>query len=182
MPSFILSSRTLFSGRVVSVAGVDVRMPGGNTADYQIVHYPGSSAILAVDGSGRACLLRQFRPAAGGWLWELPSGRHEPGETPRQTAERELAEEAGCIAAQWRALGAVLSSPGSGDEEVHLFLATGLALQAPRHEPYEAIEIHWVPFAEALDQALSGRIRDARTVVALVRAQAAILIPQGETT
>lgn len=168
--SFIQACRTLFTGRVVSVEAVRVEMPAGNLADYEIIRHPGAAAIVAVDAEDRVCLLRQFRPAAGGWIWELPAGRREPGESPQQTAARELAEEAGCSAAVWRSLGSILSSPGVCDEEVHLFMATGLAAQPPRHEPFEAIDIHWVTFGEALRQALAGEIRDSKTVAGLVRA------------
>lgn len=147
-------------------------MPAGNLADYEVIRHPGAAAIVALDDKDRVCLLRQFRPAAGGWICELPAGRREPAEPPQQTAVRELAEEAGRSAAVWRSLGSILSSPGVCDEEVHLFLATGLAVKPVHHEPFEAIEIHWVAFSEALDQALTGEIRDSKTLAGLVRANA----------
>jgi len=172
MRSFIQACRTLFTGRVVSVEAVRVEMPAGNLAEYEVIRHPGAAAIVAVDSEDRVCLLRQFRPAAGGWIWELPAGRREPGESPQQTAARELAEEAGCSAVVWRSLGSILSSPGVCDEEVHLFLATGLTTQPVRHEPFEAIEIHWINFGEALRRALTGEIRDSKTVAGLVRANA----------
>lgn len=168
--SFIQACRTLFTGRVVSVEAVRVEMPAGNLADYEIIRHPGAAAIVAVDSEDRVCLLRQFRPAAGGWIWELPAGRREPGESPQQTAARELAEEAGCSAVVWRSLGSILSSPGVCDEEVHLFLATDLAVKPVHHESFEAIEIHWINFGEALRRALTGEIRDSKTVAGLVRA------------
>jgi ADP-ribose pyrophosphatase len=170
--SFIKDCRTLFTGRVVSVEAVSVSMPAGNLADYEVIRHPGAAAIVALDDKDRVCLLRQFRPAAGGWICELPAGRREPAEPPQQTAVRELAEEAGRSAAVWRSLGSILSSPGVCDEEVHLFLATGLAVKPVHHEPFEAIEIHWVAFSEALDQALTGEIRDSKTLAGLVRANA----------
>lgn len=172
MRSFIQACRTLFTGRVVSVEAVRIEMPAGNLADYEIIRHPGAAAIVAVDSEDRVCLLRQFRPAAGGWIWELPAGRRELGESPQQTAARELAEEAGCSAEAWHTLGSILSSPGVCDEEIHLFLATGLAAQQVSHESFEAIEIHWVSFGEALRRALAGDIRDSKTVAGLVRANA----------
>ncbi len=172
MHSFIQACRTLFAGRVVSVEAVRVEMPAGNMADYEIIRHPGAAAIVALDAKDRICLLRQFRPAAGGWIWELPAGRREPGESPQQTAARELAEEAGCSAMVWRPLGSILSSPGVCDEEVHLFLATDLAAKTVHHESFEAIEIHWFTFDEALRQALIGEIRDSKTLAGLVRANA----------
>lgn len=155
-------------------------MPAGNLADYEIIRHPGAAAIVAVDDEKRVCLLRQFRPAAGGWIWELPAGRRESGESPEQTASRELVEEAGCSAAVWQSLGSILSSPGVCDEEVRLFLATGLTTQTVSHEPFEAIEIHWVSFGEALRRALAGDIRDSKTVAGLVRAN--VVRTQGDNT
>lgn len=165
-------TQTLFQGRVVAFEAVQVRMPTGQLADYEIIRHPGSAAIVAIDGQERVCLLRQFRPAAAGWIWELPAGRREPQEPPEQTARRELAEEAGCEARHWEPLGAVLSTPGICTEEIALYLATGLSLRAVRHEAYEAIEVHWVAFDAAVERALTGDIRDAKSVAGLLRAQA----------
>jgi ADP-ribose pyrophosphatase len=118
------------------------------------------------------CLLRQFRPAGGGWVWELPAGRLEPGEPPEVTARRELGEEAGCGAAQWDSLGSILSSPGVFAETIHLYLARDLTQVQQRLEAFEIIEVHWVPLAEAVQQAVSGELRDAKTVIGLLRAAA----------
>ncbi len=117
------------------------------------------------------CLLRQYRHAAGGWIWELPAGKIDDAEPPLQTARRELAEEAGVRAEVWTPLGTMLSTPGFCDEELHLFLAQGLERVEREPEIHEVIEVHWTPFSEALAMAADGRIRDAKTVVALFRAQ-----------
>jgi 8-oxo-dGTP pyrophosphatase MutT (NUDIX family) len=162
---------TLFRGRVVRIEAASVQLPGGNVAEYQIVRHPGSAAVVAMDAQHRVCLLRQFRPATGGWIWELPAGRREPDEQPEQTARRELTEEAGCQADSWHALGSILSSPGFCSEEIHLFLATGLTAHPTHHESYEAIEIHWIDFDVALQRALTGEVRDAKSVVGLVLAR-----------
>ncbi len=117
---------TVFQGRVITVNVEQVSLPNGTTARYEIVHHPGGAAVVAVDHMQRVCLLRQFRPAASGWVWELPAGRLEPGEPPQDTARRELVEEAGCAAARWSELGSVLSSPGVFAETIHLYLAQEL--------------------------------------------------------
>ncbi len=114
--------------------------------------------------AGRVCLLRQYRYVADGWLWELPAGKLEPNEPPLVTAQRELIEEAGVSAANWRSLGVCLSSPGVFSERLHLYLASGLQPPATAaHERAEVIEVHWVPFAQACAWALDGTIADCKT-------------------
>jgi ADP-ribose pyrophosphatase len=166
-----LQSRTNhFRGRVVYVTVDDVLLPNGHRAELEVVHHPGGAAVVALDAQARVCLLRQYRYVAGGWLWELPAGKLEPHEDPQVTAQRELAEEAGARAAQWRSLGSYLSSPGVFTEVIHLYLATDLAPAATAHEASEVIEVHWVAFEEARRWALDGTIRDGKTAVGLLRA------------
>ena len=163
---------TVFSGRVITVSKEKVLLPNGNLADYEIVHHPGGAAVVAVDDDRRVCLLHQFRPAAGGWVWELPAGRLEPGEPPALTARRELVEEAGREASQWQYLGPMLSSPGVFDERIHLYLAQGLTAVPEQHEPHEVLEVHWVDLTTALDRAMNGELVDSKTIVGLLRAAA----------
>lgn len=163
---------TVFSGNVISVEVEDVALPNGRTARYEIVRHPGGAAVVAIDAQQRVCLLRQYRPAAGGWVWELPAGRLEPGEPPETTARRELREEAGCDAARWDGLGSILSSPGVFAEIIHLYLARSLQQGEAAHEQHEVIEVHWLPLADAARQASSGELRDAKTVIGLLRAVA----------
>src|ERR1700759_488610 len=96
--------KSVFQGRVIRVEVGDVALPTGGSARYEIVRHPGGAAVVAVDAESRVCRLRQFGPAGGGWIWELPAGRLEPGEPPQDTAYRELIEEAGCEAAHWQDL------------------------------------------------------------------------------
>jgi 8-oxo-dGTP pyrophosphatase MutT (NUDIX family) len=171
--------QTKYRGRVVTVNIETVLLPTGVRAEYEIIHHPGGAAIVAVDDEKRVCLLHQFRPAGGGWIWELPAGRLEPGEPPDATAKRELLEEAGCVAGQWQELGIILSSPGVFAERIHLYLAQKLRLEALQHENYEVIEVHWVPLQDAVERALGGDIQDAKTIVGLLRARAKIVqVPQ----
>lgn len=163
---------TVFAGNVIRVEVEQVLLPNGHTARYEIVRHPGGAAVVALDAQGRVCLLRQYRPAGGGWVWELPAGRLEPGEPPETTAVRELLEEAGCEAREWKSLGSVLSSPGVFAETIHLYLAQGLSQRESSHEQHEVIEVHWLPLTEAVGQALDGTLRDAKTVIGLMRASA----------
>lgn len=163
---------TVFDGRVIRVDVEQVLLPNGHTARYEIVRHPGGAAVVALDAEDRICLLRQYRPAGGGWVWELPAGRLEPGEPPDLTASRELLEEAGCEAAEWQSLGSILSSPGVFAETIHLYLARGLTQRESRHEQHEVIEVHWIALAEAARQAADGTLRDGKTVIGIMRAAA----------
>lgn len=165
-----LRSEEKFRGRVVRLTVDTLELPNGHRTDFEIVHHPGGAAIVAVDAEGRVCLLRQYRPAAGGEVWELPAGRLEPGELPALTAERELGEEAGVAASRWRSLGVSLSSPGVFDERIHLFLAEDLRPATLAREAFELIEVHWIALEDAIERCLTGSIDDSKTVVGLLRA------------
>jgi 8-oxo-dGTP pyrophosphatase MutT (NUDIX family) len=162
---------TQFQGRIISLTTDEVRLPNGHLASLEVVHHPGGSAAVAIDARECVCLLKQYRYVADGWLWELPAGKLEPGEPPLLTAQRELIEEAGVSAREWRDLGCYLSSPGVFSEVLHLFLATGIEPAAAAHEQAEVIEVHWVPFNEACEWAENGRIRDGKTALGLLRAR-----------
>jgi ADP-ribose pyrophosphatase len=162
--------RSVFEGAILDVGIESVVLPNGREVDLEIARHPGGSAAVALDDDGRVCLLRQYRHAAGGWLWEIPAGKREQGEDPEQTARRELADEAGVEAARWTSLGDVLSSPAVLTEVIHLYLACELRAVATCHEPSEVLEVHWLPLAEALERAGRNEIRDAKTLVGLYRA------------
>jgi ADP-ribose pyrophosphatase len=167
-----IARRPVFRGRVIDVGVETVRLPNGGTAELEIIRHPGGAAVVALDDQGRVCLLRQWRHAGGGWLWELPAGKIDPGEDPAGTARRELLEEGGVEAERWQGLGHMLSSPGVFTEIIYLYLARDLrpAGHAQGHD--EIIEIHWLPFEEALSWSLDGTITDAKTLIGLFRAAA----------
>ncbi len=173
----LLATREVHAGRVTRLSVDRVRLPNGHEAELEILHHPGGAATVAVDADGRVCLLRQYRHAAGGFVWELPAGRLEPGEPPQGTARRELVEEAGIAARDWRSLGVSLSSPGVFTERIHLFLATGLAPAPMAREAAEVMEVHWLPLGEAVARCVDGRIEDSKTCIGLLRAAALL----GET-
>jgi 8-oxo-dGTP pyrophosphatase MutT (NUDIX family) len=164
----------VFTGRVIEVNVERVELPNGSIAQLEIIRHPGGAAVVALDSDDRICLLRQFRHAVGGWIWELPAGKIDNREPPLDTARRELEEEAGMAAASWRPLGDYLSSPGVFTEVVHLFLATRLTPLPVRPEEHEVIEVHWLPFTDVLRMADSGELRDGKSLVGVYRAAAHI--------
>jgi len=167
----LIASREVFRGRVTRLSVDTVELPTGHRADLEILHHPGGAAMVALDAQQRVCLLHQYRHAVGGYIWELPAGRLEPGEPPLETARRELAEEAGVAAERITPLGASVSSPGVFTERIHLFLATELQAVASAREAAEVFEVHWIPLDEAVRRCLEGDIDDSKTVVGLLRAQ-----------
>ncbi len=166
-----MKQKEIYSGRVIRLTLDQVELPNGVICELEIVHHPGGSAVVAINDRQEVCLLEQYRHVTGGWLWELPAGKHEPGDTLIVTAKKELQEEAGVKAAHWQALGSVQSSPGVFTEVVHLYLAQGLTTITTAHETEEVINVHWIPLAEACAWALNGNLTDAKTIIALLRAQ-----------
>jgi ADP-ribose pyrophosphatase len=167
----------VFTGRVLQVNVEDVRLPNDHLAKLEMVHHPGGAAIVALDDTGRVCLVRQYRHAANGYIWEFPAGKIDNKEPPLQTAQRELEEEAGRRAREWRSLGDFLPSPGFLTEVVYLFLATGLTEVSNRLEATEVLEAHWLPFEEVMRMAHSGELRDGKSLAALLRAAAYVQNP-----
>lgn len=164
----------IYKGKALTLNHEWVTFPDGKEAELEIVRHPGGAAVVAVNDQGEVCLIRQYRYAADGWIWELPAGRREAGELPQLTAQRELAEEVGLEAQDWRSLSELLPSPGIFDERIYLYLAQGLSQVPHCHDELEYIEVHWLPLSQAIGMAVEGEIMDAKTVVGLFRAQAVV--------
>ena len=164
-----------FEGRVVDVWRDRVRIERGGEARetvIDLVHHPGAVAIVALDRDGTVALLRQFRYAAAGEIWEIPAGTLEEGESFEACARRELAEEAGVRAARWTPLVTVYTTPGFCDEEMRVFLAEDLTAAEGTLDADELFELARVPLVEALAWSASGEVRDAKTLVGLYAARA----------
>jgi ADP-ribose pyrophosphatase len=165
------SRHTLYTGQVVDLGLENVELPNGEHLDLEVVRHPGGAAVVAHDGEGRICLLRQYRHAAGGWIWELPAGKIEHSENPEHTAQRELQEEAGLTASHWESLGTILTTPGFCDERIHLYLARDLQSTDSDRHIHEVIEVHWVSYSDALGRVTHGDIVDAKTMLGLMLAK-----------
>jgi len=163
----LLSSKTVYRGPVFWVTTDHVQEPGGIRARRDLIHHSGSVVVLAVDDSGatpRVLLERQYRHAAGAYLWELPAGRIDPGENELNAAKRELIEETGYRAAKWRRILKFYASPGFVAETMAVFLATGLEAGEAEPEEDEIIYKRLVPLPAAVRMVTSGTIRDAKTI------------------
>ncbi len=161
----------IYQGRALTLNEESVTFPDGQQEVLEIVRHPGGAGALALDEEGRVCLIRQYRYAVDGWLWEIPAGRLEVDEAAQLCAQRELGEEAGLRAGHWQSLATLLPSPGICDERIYLFLARDLSPVPTAHESGEYIEIHWLPLNDALAKVCTGEIVDAKTVIALQHAR-----------
>src|SRR5215472_7366673 len=169
----VLSSRTVFRGPVFRVVSERVQEPDGVRVRRDVVRHHGSIVILALEDakSGqppRILLERQYRHAAGSRLWELPAGSLEPGENKLSAARRELLEETGYTATHWQRALFFYVSPGFLDESMQVFLASGLKKGKAQPEEDERIALRFFPVRQAVRMALSGKIRDAKTLASLL--------------
>lgn len=164
-----MTRHSIYQGKVVDLGMESVQLPNGQNIELEIVRHAGGAAVLALDDAERVCVLHQYRHAVGGWLWELPAGKLDPGEPPLVTAQRELAEEAGVHAQQWENLGTLVSTPGFCDEVIHLFIARQLSAVPLQREHDEVIQVFWWTPQELRVRLAQGEVRDAKTLVALYR-------------
>jgi ADP-ribose pyrophosphatase len=160
--------KTLLETRRFRVVLTRREAPGAPPHEREVVRHPGAVVILPLLDDGRVCLIRNRRISVDQELIELPAGTLEPGEDPHLAAERELHEETGYRAASLSKLHAFYLSPGILDERIHLFLAEGLLAGDARPDPGEEIENLIVPWSEAIQMTLDGRIQDAKSLVGLL--------------
>ena len=166
-----IASHHIHSGRIIDVSTERLRYGNGREYDLDFVRHPGAAAVVAVDGAGRVCLVRQYRHGVTDFLWEIPAGKLDTGEAPQACAMRELAEETGVTARRWTSLGQYLPAPGIFTEVIHLYLARDLNVGTPAPDADEELEIQWLPMADAADKVLRGEWNDGKTALALWRAQ-----------
>ena len=171
--SEVLSSETVYSGRILTLSVETVRLPNGRTVPLEIVRHPGAAAVVPIDDQGRVILVRQYRHATRSWLLEVPAGKLDvPGESPEDCGRREVEEETGFRAGEMTPLGWIWVTPGYSDEKIWLFLGRDLTPVAPSLQPDEVITVEPLPLADAVRRAVSGEIVDAKSVCALLRAAA----------
>jgi ADP-ribose pyrophosphatase len=169
-----VESRTVHDGRIVHLSVDTARFPDGSTGQIELIRHSGASAVLPVLGDPDAddpviILLRQFRYAAGGELFEVPAGRPDhPDEPWEDVAARELEEETGYVHGELHRLTTIYTTPGFTDERIHLFLATGLAPGNTNLDRDEFVEVVSMPLSDVLDAVRDGRIIDGKSIAAIL--------------
>jgi ADP-ribose pyrophosphatase len=169
----LISSERKYHGRVISLDVDTVEFPDGSQGQLEMVRHPGASAIVPLldppdSADPRVLLLRQFRHAADGYVWEVPAGRLDPGESPEECAHRELKEETGMEAGRLRHLISIWTTPGFTDERIHLFVADGLIEGQHRREADEFMDVHPTRWSDVMTLISKGEINDGKTLAALL--------------
>ncbi len=163
-----ISSERIHEGRVINLRRDRVRLPDGKETYRDIVEHRGAVAIVPLLPGGQVALVRQFRLPAGGTLLEIPAGTLDPDEDAVACAHRELQEEIGYRAGKLEPLAATFVAPGYSTELIRLYLATDLQPAQQATDPDEYVEVVTMPFADAVQRAVAGEFRDAKTVCGLL--------------
>ena len=162
-----MTSRNIYRGRIVDLNLETVTLPNGATVELEIIHHPGASAVVPMKDERTVVLIRQYRHAVGGDIYEIPAGKLHPGEDPKVCAARELEEEIGYRAAVFEHLLSFYTTPGFTDELIHIYRATGLTRGTQDLGADEVLEVVEMPLEAAIDRIADGTIRDGKTIVGL---------------
>ena len=162
-----MSTRQIYRGKVITLNIDTVTLPNGVTIDLEMVRHPGAAAVVPLKDDGTVVLIRQFRHAVGGFIFEIPAGKLHLGEDPKACAARELEEEIGYQAGTLELLSSIFTAPGFTDEVIHIYKATGMTKTQQNLDRDEVLEIVEMPLPEAIDMIRTGAIRDAKTMVGL---------------
>ena len=166
-----LDGRDIFRGRVVYLHVDDVELSNGDRSTREVVEHPGGVTVIPVDENGDVWCVRQYRYPFGLHLLETPAGKLEPWEDPLECAVRELSEETGFEAEQFISLGCMYPSPGYCRETLYIYLALGLKPGPAHLDPDEFLDVEKHSLSELLDMAMRDELRDAKTVLAVMKAK-----------
>jgi ADP-ribose pyrophosphatase len=168
-----LSSKRVYSGRIINVDIDTVRFPNGSTGELEMVRHPGASAVVPfvsdpASDDPQILLIKQYRHAAEGFIYEIPAGKLDGDEDPAECARRELREETGCTAERIDHLYTFYTTPGFTDERIHAYLATGLTRGDVAHKSDEFMSTETVTLSRALELIRTGELQDAKTALAIL--------------
>lgn len=168
-----ISSTRAYAGRVINVDVDTVQFPDGSVGELEMVRHPGASAVVPfltdpASDDPLLLLIRQYRYAAEGFIYEIPAGKLDGNEDPLDCARRELREETGCTAERIDHLYSFLTTPGFTDEVIHAYIATGLSRGDVAHETDEFMSLETVSLSRALMMIESGELKDAKTALAIL--------------
>ena len=162
-----MTSRNIYKGRIVDLNLETVTLPNGATVELEIIHHPGAAAVVPMRDDRTVVLIRQYRHAVGGYIYEIPAGKLHPGEDPRDCAARELEEEIGYRATSLELLLSFYTTPGFTDELIHIYRATSLTRGTQNLGGDEVLEVIEMPLETAIARIADGTIRDGKTIVGL---------------
>ena len=175
----MVSQETVYEGVIVNVRRDKARLMDGRITNREVVEHPGGVAVFAMDDQGRVALVRPYRYPMGEETLELPAGKLEPGEDPRDSGLRELAEETGLVPGTFEDMGCLYSSPGILAERIYLYFAKDLT-QGPTHpDDGEFVETVWLPYQDLVDKARRGEIKDGKTLAGILKASFLLDAGQG---
>lgn len=167
----LISTRQIYKGSVINLRRDEILNPEGKAVGREVVEHPGGAAVLAVEETGEAYFVLQYRHPVAECLLEIPAGKLDGGENPLDCAIRELAEEVGVKANEIRQIAVYYSTPGFTSEKLYLYLATGLEQIKRQQQEDEDLEVILIPLKEAIDMAKHGKITDGKTLIALLLAE-----------
>ncbi len=165
--------KQIYRGRVVTLNLETVTLPNGATIELEVIRHQGAAAAVPLTDDGSVLLIRQYRHAAGGYIYEIPAGKIDPGEDPLACAAREVEEETGRRASSLVPMLSFYTTPGFTDEVIYLYLATGLTAGTQKLERDEVLDVVEMPLEEAIRRVADGTIRDAKTIIGLQAASLA---------
>ena len=164
----VLFEEDVYIGKLLHVMRRTVQLPNGRTTTREMIHHPGAAAMVVLDSENRVVFERQWRSPMDAAFWEIPAGKIDSGENPFDTARRELREETGITASKWVELGTIHNAIGYSDEHIVIYLAKGTIVGGSRElDDNEFIDVHKIPFDEALRMTRDGRITDVKTIIGL---------------
>lgn len=166
-----LSTRLAYENSWIRVREDEVIRPDGRAGIYGVIEIPASVGVVALDDDGQIALVGQWRYPLGRYTWEIPRGGSNKDPDLLAVAQRELAEEVGVEAAEWRRIGSVDVNNGVTTDVQHLFLATGLRASARHQDPVEQIVVAWHPFPHAVEMVMAGEITEVCSVAAILKVE-----------
>ena len=159
--------KPIFQGRIVKLNLETVTLPNGAVVELEIIRHPGAAAIVPLKDERTVVLIRQYRHAAGGFIYEIPAGKLHPGEDPRDCAARELEEEIGYRVSSLELIASIFTAPGFADEVIHVYQGTGLTPGTQNLSRDEVLNVIELSLDRAIAMIHEGTIRDAKTIVGL---------------
>jgi len=165
------STERVYSGRLLKIDRDRVLLPNGGTTDLEMVRHPGAAAVVPFVSDDEILLVRQFRYAAQGFIYEVPAGTLNAGEAPEACAAREVQEEVGHQAGRLEHLASIYTTPGFTDEVIHLYIGRDLTPVPQQLDHDEVLTVERLRFAEAIAMIRDGRLVDSKSICALLLAQ-----------